>query len=72
MSKKYVMHSAHGHYETNNPVSYFFYLLAISPVLLLHGVMLVIGKIWELIFGSDFVDEDEIKDKEQRVAKKPE
>ena len=62
--KKYTINTAHGHFGTNNPIFYFFYLIAIFPVTILMGLVMSIGKIFELIFGSDFIDEK--KDKKSK------
>jgi len=45
--KKYATYSAHGHFQTNNPVSFFLNHIAMFPVYLLIRIFASIGKIFD-------------------------
>ncbi|MCK4554713.1 hypothetical protein KAU19_07200 [Candidatus Parcubacteria bacterium] len=49
--KKYTTYSAHGHFQTNNPISVFLNYIAILPAYLLTMILACIGKIFENFFN---------------------
>lgn len=57
---KYRTYSSHGSYGTNCLLSAVLNYIAMIPVGILMGIIYIIGKISEPIFGSDFVKEKKI------------